>query len=140
VLCATAGAQVGHGEKVAFDANVLFDSGKSALRPDGRDALDRFIAEIHGLESQSIRAIGHADRRGIPAANHVLSQQRVDAVKAYLIGRGIASSRVQTSARGDTQPNTSARECKDADDTKNVACMQPDRHVFIEASGTRITK
>lgn len=125
-------------EKVAFDANVLFDSDKSALRPAGRDKLDAFVSNIRGLDSQSIMAIGYADRMGTEASNQVLSQQRVDTVKAYLVGKGIASNRVQTSAKGETQPTTFAGECKDANNATNVACMQPDRHVFIEISGTRI--
>jgi OOP family OmpA-OmpF porin len=125
-------------ERVAFDANVLFDSDKSALRPVGRDKLDAFVSNIRGLESQSIMAIGYADRMGTHASNQILSQQRVDAVKDYLVGKGIAANRVQTSAEGETQPTTFAGECKDANNATNVACMQPDRHVFIEVSGTRI--
>jgi OOP family OmpA-OmpF porin len=84
--------------------------------------------------------VGYADRMGTHADNQTLSQERVDSVKAYLVGQGIASERVQTSARGETQPDTFAGECKDANNEKNVACMQPDRHVFIEVSGTRIAK
>ena len=77
---------------------------------------------------------------GSDASNQALSEQRVDAVKAYLVGKGIAAKRVQTSARGETRPTTAAAECKDANNAKNVACMQPDRHVFIEISGTRLAK
>jgi len=127
-------------EKVAFDANVLFDSDKSALRPAGRDTLDQFVSRIHGLDSRSIVAIGYADRMGSHDSNQALSERRVDAVKAYLVGKGIKAERVETSARGETAPTTSAGECKDAKNAKNVACMQPDRHVFIEISGTRIAK
>ena len=127
-------------EKVAFDANVLFDSDSSALRPAGRDTLDQFVGKIHGLDSQSIVAIGYADRMGSEASNQTLSQQRVDTVKSYLVGKGIASDRVKSSARGETQPSTSAGECKDANNVKNVACMQADRHVFIEVSGSRIAQ
>ena len=127
-------------EKVAVDANVLFDSDKSALRTAGLDTLDEFVARIHGLDSQSIVAIGYADRMGTHDSNQVLSQQRVDAVKAYLVGKGIKAERVQASAMGETKPNTSAGECKDANNATNVACMQPDRHVFIQVSGTRIAK
>lgn len=127
-------------EKVVFDANVLFDSDKSALRPAGRDTLDAFVGSIRGLDSQRIAAIGYADRMGAEASNQILSGERVDAVKAYLVGKGIAAERVQTSARGETRPTTSAGECKDANNVKNVACMQPDRHVFIEVSGTRIAQ
>jgi len=125
-------------KKVTVDANILFDSDKSAIRPADRDKLDRLVADIRGLDSQNITATGHADRMGSDASNQVLSQQRVDAVKAYLVGKGIESNRVQTSAKGETQPTTSAGECKDANNAKNVACMQPDRHVFLEISGTRI--
>jgi OOP family OmpA-OmpF porin len=125
-------------ERVAFDANILFDSDKSALRPAGRDKLDAFVSTIRGLESQSIMAIGYADRMGTLDSNQVLSQQRVDAVKDYLVGKGIASNRVQTSAKGETQPTTFAGDCKDANNATNIACMQPDRHVYIEVSGTRI--
>ena len=127
-------------EKVAFDANILFDSDKSALRPAGRDKLDQFVDKIHGLEAQNVVAIGYSDRMGTDASNQVLSQQRVDAVKAYLVGKGIAADRVQTSARGESRPTTYSSECKDANNVKNVACMQPDRHVFIEVSGTRLAK
>lgn len=127
-------------EKVAFDANVLFDSDSSALRPAGRDTLDQFVGKIHGLDSQSIVAIGYADRMGSEASNQALSQQRVDTVKAYLVSKGVAADRVKSSARGETQPSTYAGECKDANNVKNVACMQADRHVFIEVSGNRIAK
>jgi OOP family OmpA-OmpF porin len=127
-------------EKVAFDANVLFDSDKSALRQAGRDTLDQFVGKIHGLESQSVIAIGYADRMGTESANQTLSQERVDTVKAYLVSKGIADYRVKTSAWGETRPDTYRSECKDANNAKNVACMQPDRHVFIEVSGTRIAK
>jgi len=124
-------------ERVVFDTNILFDSDKSALRPAGREKLDAFVSNIKGLESQSIMAIGYADRMGTDASNQALSQQRVDTVKAYLVGQGIAANRVQTSARGETQPTTLAGDCKDANNATNIACMQPDRHVFIEISGNR---
>jgi len=127
-------------EKVAFDADVLFDSDKSALRPAGRDTLDEFVGKIYGLDSQSIMAIGYADRMGSHDSNQALSERRVDAVKAYLVGKGVKAERVQTSARGETRPSTFAGECKDANNAKNVTCMQPDRHVFIEVSGSRIAK
>lgn len=125
--------------KVTVDANILFDSDKSAIRTADRDKLDKFVADIRGLDSQNITVTGHADRMGSDASNQVLSQKRVDAVKAYLVGKGVASNRVQTSARGETQPTTSAGECKDGKNATNVACLQPDRHVSLEVSGTRAT-
>jgi OOP family OmpA-OmpF porin len=127
-------------ERVAFDANVLFDSNKSNLRPAGRDSLDSFVGKIRGLEAQSVMAIGYADRMGSDASNQILSQERVDTVKAYLVSQGVAANRIDTSARGEREPTTWATQCKDANNAKNVACMQPDRHVFIEISGSRLVK
>jgi OmpA-OmpF porin, OOP family len=127
-------------EKVAFDANVLFDSNKSVLRPADRDKLDAFVSKISGLELQSVMAIGYADRMGTDASNQILSEERVGVVKSYLVSKGVPADRVQTRAWGETRPSTAAAECKDARNAKNVACMQPDRHVFVEISGTRLAK
>jgi OOP family OmpA-OmpF porin len=127
-------------EKVAFDANILFDSNKSALRPTGRDTLDAFVSKMSGLESQSVTAVGYADRMGSDASNQILSEERVGAVKSYLVSKGVPADRVKTSAWGETRPSTAAGGCKDANNPKNVACMQPDRHVFVEISGARLVK
>jgi OOP family OmpA-OmpF porin len=137
---AAAAAPLALYETVGFDANVLFDSNKSNLRAAGRDSLDSFVGKIRGLEGQSVMAIGYADRMGTADSNQVLSQERVDTVKAYLVSQGVAAYRVDTKARGERQPTTWATECKDANNAKNVACMQPDRHVFIEISGSRLVK
>ena len=47
---------------------------------------------------------------------------------------------MQVDTASESRPTTYAGECKDANTVKNVACMQPDRHVFIEVSGTRLVK
>ena len=125
-------------ETVGFDANVLFDSNKSNLRQAGRDSLDAFVGKIDGLEGQSMLAIGYSDRVGSGDANQILSQERVDTVKAYLVSQGVAANRVAPSARGERQPTTWATACKDAINPKSVACMQPDRHVYIEISGSTL--
>jgi len=127
-------------EKVAFEANILFDFNKSALSAAGRATLDAFVGELGGLDTQAVRAIGYADRTGSEAFNQILSEERVDAVKSYLVKKGVAADRVKTSAWGETRPSTAAAECKDASNAKNVACMQPDRHVFVEISGSRLAK
>ena len=104
-------------EKVALDANVLFDSDRWSLHPASRDALDDFVLRMHGLESQTVRVVGFADRIGSEASSQVLAEERASAVKAYLVMKGIAADRVHTSAS-----------------------LRPDRRVLIEISGTRIAK
>jgi hypothetical protein len=51
-----------------------------------------------------------------------------------------ADKRISGSDKGETQPTTAVGDCKDANTPKNVACMQPDRHVFIEISGIRLAQ
>jgi len=127
-------------EKVALDANVMFDSGSSRLRAEGREALDLFVRSMHGLESRTVLAIGYADRMGSEALNQILSEERVDAVKAYLVSRGLPAERVRTGARGANQPDTRPGDCEGASRANNVACLQPDRRVFIQVSGTRLAR
>ena len=145
LLSASAGAQFRDidgpfYEKVVLDANILFDSNQAALRPAGRDTLDQFIARISGLDAESIMAVGYADRMGSESSNQILSEERVGAVKAYLVSKGIAASRVKTSAWGATRPDTVRAECQDANTAGNVACRQAQRRVFIQVSGSRIAR
>jgi OOP family OmpA-OmpF porin len=124
-------------ENVTFDADVLFDSGKSDLRPAGRETLDAFIGRYEGLESKSIVAIGHADRMGSEDSNQALSEARVGTVKSYLVSKGMSANSIQTSAMGETQPTAGTADCKEASNQTNIACLQEDRRVMIEISGSR---
>ena len=56
-------------EKIALDANILFDSNKSALRPAGRDTLDAFVSRMSGLESQSVTALREPHPQGAATTN-----------------------------------------------------------------------
>lgn len=127
-------------ENVTLDANVLFDSGKSDLRPASREALDAFIGKLDGLESESIVAIGHADRMGPEGSNQALSEARVNAVKSYLVSKGMPADRIETSAVGETQSSAATADCKDAKNTANIECLQADRRVVVEISGSRTAK
>lgn len=124
-------------ERLALDANVLFDFDKSELRQAGRDSLDAFVADAGALTDASpMVAVGYADRLGSDGYNQALSEARVAAVKSYLVAKGVGAGRVDASARGETQPSTRG-ECDGPVSAKTIACLQPDRRVFIELSGSR---
>ena len=128
-------------EKVTLDANVLFDFDKSVLRPAGRDTLDSFVSRIQGIGAGTITAVGFADRFGTDNYNQALSERRVATVKAYLISKGVEPAwGVQTSAKGELQPTTSPGQCTGGLNASTIACLQPDRHVSIEISGSRLQK
>jgi OOP family OmpA-OmpF porin len=124
-------------EKVILDAGALFEFDAYELRPVGRAALDDFIDRLKGATFGMIRAVGHADRLGSEAYNQILSEERAEAVKAYLVGKGFEPDRVQAEGRGATQPVTKPGECAGGMSAKVIACLQPDRRVGIETAGTR---
>jgi OOP family OmpA-OmpF porin len=125
-------------EKVTFDADALFDFDQAVLRPEGRAALDSFISNIRGVTPSTITAIGHTDRLGSDNYNQTLSEERAAAVKAYLVSRGIDANSVQTAGKGEMQPVTKTDDCKGGKSGNLISCLQPDRRVEVEVSGTRI--
>ncbi|MBI4291798.1 MAG: OmpA family protein [Betaproteobacteria bacterium] len=124
-------------QKVTISADALFDFDKSAVRPDGKTKLDGLVNQIKSVNVETIIAIGHADRLGSDAYNMKLSQRRAEAVKAYLVSRGIDAKRIHTEGRGEKQPVTKPGACKGGKSPKVIACLQPDRRVVIEVIGTR---
>jgi len=127
-------------EQVKLDANVLFDFDKSTLRPAGRATLDDFIARIREFGAGTITAVGYADRFGTDGYNQALSERRVASVKAYLLSKGVDSKRIDSSGRGESQPTTRSGECSGAAGNKTISCLQPDRHVRVEMTGSRLKK
>jgi OOP family OmpA-OmpF porin len=127
-------------EKVTLDADALFDFDKAVLRPEGRSALDGFVDGLRGVDLQAITAIGHTDRLGSEGYNQTLSKRRAEAVKSYLVAKGIQSDRVRTEGMGETQPVTKAGECPAGESAQVIACLQPDRRVDVEMIGSRTTQ
>ncbi|MDA8256366.1 MAG: OmpA family protein [Betaproteobacteria bacterium] len=124
-------------QKVTLAADALFDFNKAVLRPEGKDKLDKLSNDIKGIKLEVIIAVGHADRFGTDAYNQKLSEKRAEAVKAYLVGKGVEPNRVYTEGKGEKQPVTKADQCKGPKSKKVIDCLQPDRRVEIEVIGTR---
>lgn len=124
-------------QKVTLAADALFDFDKAVLRPEGKDKLDKLANDIKGIKLEVILAVGHADRFGSDPYNQKLSEKRAEAVKAYLVGKGIEANRVYTEGKGEKQPVTKPDQCKGAKSKKVIDCLQPDRRVEIEVIGTR---
>jgi OOP family OmpA-OmpF porin len=58
-------------------------------------------------------------------------------VKDYLVSRDIPAHRINAEGKGETQPLTPAGECLGAKSAKVIACLQPDRRVHVEVTGTQ---
>ena len=125
--------------KVTFSADALFEFDKANIKPEGKQALDKFAADLRGTRYDLITVTGHTDRLGSRAYNAALSTRRADAVKAYLVApAGIPAARIAARGVDESQPVTKPGECKGKSATKAlVACLQPDRRVEVEVSGTK---
>ncbi|MFT5587896.1 MAG: OOP family OmpA-OmpF porin [Bradyrhizobium sp.] len=115
-------------EKVTFAADAFFDFDKSVLKPDGKAKLDDLASKLQGMNLEVIIAVGHTDSVGSDAYNQKLSVRRSEAVKAYLVSKGIEANRVYTEGKGEKQPVA---------DNKSAAGRAKNRRVEIEVVGTR---
>jgi len=121
-------------EKVTTASTVNFDFDRYAIRPDAMSKLDDLVGKLRNVNLEVIIAVGHADRLGSDAYNMKLSVRRADSVKAYLVSKGIAASRIYTEGKGERQP---VKDCKGSGKTKElIACLEPNRRVESEAVGS----
>lgn len=124
--------------RVSYAAESFFGFDKSELRPEGQQALDTFVGELKGTAYDTITVQGHADRIGSTEYNQTLSLARAEAVKTYLVGTGgLDSTKIATLGKSESQPVTLPEACKGPVSAPVVACLQPDRRVEIEVTGSR---
>jgi len=115
-------------EKVTFAADTFFDFDKATLKPDGQAKLDDLASQLQGMNLEVVIAVGHTDSVGADAYNQKLSLRRAEAVKGYLVSKGIDTNRVYTEGKGESQPVA---------DNKTAAGRAKNRRVEIEVVGTR---
>ena len=114
--------------KVTFAADAFFDFDKYVLKPEGRAKLDDLVSKIKDVNLEVIIAVGHTDWIGTKEYNQKLSVRRAEAVKAYLVSKGIEKNRVYTEGKGKTQPIA---------DNRTAEGRAKNRRVEIEVVGTR---
>ena len=125
--------------KVTFSADSLFDFDKSVIKPAGQQALDKFVLELRGVQYDAVQVTGHTDRLGSHAYNMKLSTRRAEAVSAYLSRSGdIPAAKISAKGVDGANPVTQPGDCKGNKATPAlIACLQPDRRVEVEVTGTR---
>jgi OOP family OmpA-OmpF porin len=126
--------------RVSFSADSLFDFGKDTVKPAGKQALDKFAAELKGAEFGVITVTGYTDRIGSQEYNMRLSTRRAESVKSYLVdAAGIPADKVTAQGADGSAPVTKPDECPGRQRTpKLIACLQPDRRVDVEVEASRL--
>lgn len=117
--------------KVTYAADAFFDFDKSVLKPEGKAKLDDLVGKIKDINLEVIIAVGHTDAVGSDSYNQKLSVRRSEAVKAYLVSKGVEKNRVYTEGKGEKQPVA---------DNKTSEGRAKNRRVEIEVVGTRANK
>jgi OOP family OmpA-OmpF porin len=114
--------------KVTYAADAFFDFDKSVLKPEGKAKLDDLAAKVKDINLEVVIAVGHTDATGPDGYNQKLSVRRSEAVKAYLVSKGIEKNRIYTEGKGEAQPVA---------DNKTREGRAKNRRVEVEVVGTR---
>lgn len=114
-----------------LSADGLFAFGKSGigdLSAEGRVALDELAARLAERPVEIVHVIGHSDRIGSPVAIHRVSSERANAVRDYLIERGVPEARITAVGRGAVEPTV---ECDGGSSQEAIDCLAPNRRVEV---------
>lgn len=125
--------------RVSLSADSLFDFDKSAIKPAGRQSLDKMVEDLRGVNYSSVQVTGHTDRLGADKYNAALSSRRAGAVRDYLVqSGGVPLHKISVHGAGEMNPVTQPADCRGTSQAKAlIACLGPDRRVEVEIQGTR---
>lgn len=123
-------------EPMRVSMNTLFDFDSAVLRADAGPALDALAKQLTSRNYQKVDIVGHADRMGPGKYNQKLSEQRAEAVRDYLLTRGLDATKVSAIGVGATEPLT-GKECRGLLGKPLVYCLQRDRYTEITVLGTQ---
>jgi outer membrane protein OmpA-like peptidoglycan-associated protein len=90
--------------KLDVPSDVSFDVGRAAIKPNFAPVLNQFAASLNQNPESNVTIIGHTDNTGSDAINNPLSVDRADSVRDYLVGKGVARTRILTEGHGAREP------------------------------------
>ena len=122
-------------DKLSLSAGGLFALSSNKIKPSGQEKLDEMVEHLKGMQYDNVLVVGHTDPTGPKAMNDKLSKQRAQAVKQYLISKGVDPKRIKTEGKGGAEPVAKTQNCDSLPRAEKIACYAPDRRVDIEVVG-----
>jgi OOP family OmpA-OmpF porin len=114
---------------MTLSATELFDFDRATLKLP-QPKLDEIAkALVDNPSISNVRITGYTDRLGTDAYNQRLSEKRAEAVKNYLVSRGVPASRLSAIGKGEAEPVV---QCNDKDRNALIRCLEPNRRVEVE--------
>jgi OOP family OmpA-OmpF porin len=128
-------------QKITLASKALFDFDKAILKPEGKAAIDsEIISKLSSVQKlELVLVTGHTDRIGSQQYNQRLSERRADAVRDYLVSRGVPRDRIETLGMGKTQPVPGV-VCDQKARKALIACLAPNRRVEVEVKGDGVMR
>jgi outer membrane protein OmpA-like peptidoglycan-associated protein len=83
---------------------IQFETGSSVIKSESYGQLDEIVKSAIVAEGLKVGVYGHTDNTGNPDANQKLSEDRANAVKNYLVNKGLPNNRIEVKGMGQTQP------------------------------------
>ncbi len=115
---------------ITISSEKLFAFDKAAISDTGKAALDEAAAEITSHpDIKLVLLIGHTDRLGSYEYNQKLSERRAKMVGEYLVTKGVDSSKITTTGRGEAVPVVACEGIKNR--KALIECLAPNRRVEI---------
>ena len=90
--------------RINIPSDISFPPGQATITPNFRSMLDNFAQSLQQNPTATLTIVGHTDSTGSASINEPLSLQRADAVRDYLVSRGVASNRITVDGRGAREP------------------------------------
>jgi OOP family OmpA-OmpF porin len=91
-------------DRIELLTPISFETGGAVLTPEGHHVLDAVVGILRANPGMRIEIGVHTDSRGADAFNQRVSQERADAIRAFLVGRGVSAARLTAVGYGETRP------------------------------------
>jgi outer membrane protein OmpA-like peptidoglycan-associated protein len=120
---------------LTLNGGVLFEFGKDELLPDAKSKLDTLAQVLQQAPDAKFTVEGHTDSKGSADYNKQLSERRAEAVKDYLVSKGIAAANIEAVGRGEDEAIASNASPEGRANNRRVEVVLPEGALGIGGAG-----